>query len=405
MANPTVEKLKEVGLLYGDKAAVALTSLLFVVCLGAALSKQSIQLTPEEVKKRAQAADTNLNRRQERDDIIKVLETGGIKPTNFSKEVQDVAKMVLIADNYKPEREWVTPEPGAGLIRDTPVLIAPTDLYAYPGRGGALVYDLDENGNRKPDTEKKDVPKEEPRRGRRRQRAGGMAGMMGGSMMGGSMMGGSMMGGRPSRKGSRKSQADLEKEQQEEVEQKKKEMAAKLVAGNDEPPSTKDDEAAKKDNQAPGNPEQHFKEVTKGLRWIAITGVLDHGKLVANYRVALKNPAVANPHYARLELERQSRQKNGSWSKWEKVDSEENLKILDNLPEEDEELTPDSVRPDNLNDPLPFLKAGLWEKVHIASLVPKEKKEVAAPPPVSGMMGRSMMGGSDAARIRLARDR
>jgi len=374
MANPTVEKLKEVGSLYGDKAAVALTSLLFVVCLGAALSKQSIQLTPEEVKKRAQAADTNLNRRQERDDIIKVLETGGIKPTNFSKEVQDAAKMVLIADNYKPEREWVTPEPGAGLIRDTPVLIAPTDLYAYPGRGGALVYDLDENGNRKPDTEKKDVPKEEPRRGRRRQRAGGMAGMM---------------GGRPSRKGSRKSRADLEKEQQEEVEQKKKEMAAKLVAGSDEPPSTKDDEAAKKDNQAPGSPEQHFKEVTKGLRWIAITGVLDHGKLVANYRVALKNPAVANPHYARLELERQSRQKNGSWSKWEKVDSEENLKILDNLPEEDEELTPDSVRPDNLNDPLPFLKAGLWEKVHIASLVPKEKKEVAAPPPVSGMMGGS----------------
>ena len=119
--------------------------------------------------------------------------------------------------------------------------------------------------------------------------------------------------------------------------------------------------------------------------------MLDHGKLVANYRVAIKNPAVANPHYARLELERQSRQRDDSWSRWEKVDSEENLKILDNLPEEDEELTPDSVRPDNLNDPLPFLKAGLWEKVHIASLVPKEKKEGAAP--ISGMMGGSMMGG------------
>src|SRR5271157_4827623 len=220
MANPTFEKLKEAGLLYGDKAAVALTSVLFVVCLGAALSMQSIQLTPDEVKKRAQAADTNLNRRRERDDIIKVLETGGIKPTNFSKEVQDAAKMVLLADNYKPEREWVTPEPGAGLIRDTPVLIAPTDLYAYPGRGGALVFALDEQGNRIPDTEKKDVPKEEPRRGRRRQRAGGMAAS-------------GMMGARPNRKGSRKSQADLEKEQKEEVEQKKKEMAAKLVAGND----------------------------------------------------------------------------------------------------------------------------------------------------------------------------
>ena len=53
-----------------------------------------------------------------------------------------------------------------------------------------------------------------------------------------------------------------------------------------------------------------------------------------------------------------SRQKDGSWSEWEKVDSEENLKILDNLPEEDEELTPDAVRPDNLNDPLPVPQGG-----------------------------------------------
>ncbi len=376
MAYPTVEKLKDAGLLYGDKAAVALTSLLFVVCLGVALSKKSIELTPEEVKKQAEAADTNINRRRDRDEIIKVLETGGIKPSNFSKEVQDAAKTVLLADNYKPEREYVTPEPGAGLIRDTPVLIAPTDLYAYPGRGGALVYALDEQGNRIADTEKKDVPKDEPKRRRRRQRGGGMMGS------------GGMMGARPNRKGSRKSQADLEKEQKEGVEQKKKEMAAKLVADNDESTSTKDEEA-KKDSQAAGNPQQQFKEVTKGLRWVAITGVLDHGKLVANYRAALKNPAVANPYYARLDLERQSRQKDGSWSKWEMVNAEENLKILDNLPEEDEELTPETVRPDNLNDPLPFLKAGLWEKVHIASLVPKEKKEIAAPPPIAGMMGGS----------------
>ena len=64
------------------------------------------------------------------------------------------------------------------------------------------------------------------------------------------------------------------------------------------------------------------------------------------------------------------------WTKWENVSSDENFKVLDNLPEVDEELTPDNVRPTNLVDPLPFLKAGLWEKVHIASLVPKEKKEI-----------------------------
>ena len=209
---------------------------------------------------------------------------------------------------------------------------------------------------------------------------GGMGGM--GGMMGG--------GGRAKGKARPKSQADIEREQKEEVEQKKKEMAAKLVA-DDEAPAN--DDQTKKGDQAPGGAQQQFKEITKGLRWIAITGVFDHAKLVANYKKALKNPAVANPHYARLDLERQARQKDGSWSKWESVDSEENLKILDNLPEEDEELTPDSVRPDNLNDPLPFLKAGLWEKVHIASLVPTEKKKIEAPPPVVGMGGMGGMGG------------
>ena len=147
------------------------------------MSKKSIELTPDEIKKRAEQADTNINRRQDRDAIIKVLETGGLKSSNFYKEVQDASKTVLIADNYKPDREYVSLEPGAGMIRDTPVLIAPTDLYAYPGRGGALVYALDEQGSRIPDTEKKDVPKEQPKRRRRRQRAGGMGsgGMMGGS--------------------------------------------------------------------------------------------------------------------------------------------------------------------------------------------------------------------------------
>ncbi len=386
MANPKVEKLKEVGLRYGDKAAVALTSLMFVLCLGAALSKPSIDITPDEIKKRAEQAETNINRPQERDNIIKTLESGGIKPTNFSKEVHDAAKTILLADNFKPDREWVTPEPGAGLIREKPELIAPTDLYAYPGRGGALVYALDEQGNRIPDTEKKEAPKEVSK-GRRRRRSRRAAGGMG------SMSGpGGMAAGRNTRKGSRpKSQAELEREQKEEVEQKKREMAAKLVTGDGDADTTKDE--TKKDGQAAGAPQQQYKEITKGLRWIAITGVLDHGQLLTNYHKALKN-AGASPHYARLDLERQVRERDGSWSKWDKVDADENLKILENLPEEDEELTLDNVRPDNLNDPLPFLKNGLWEKVHIASLVPKEKKEIAEPPPIAAsMMGGGSMSG------------
>ena len=49
----------------------------------------------------------------------------------------------------------------------------------------------------------------------------------------------------------------------------------------------------------------------------------------------------------RLDLQRQTLLADGSWTKWENVSSDENLKILDNLPEVDEELTPENVRPDD----------------------------------------------------------
>ena len=104
-------------------------------------------------------------------------------------------------------------------------------------------------------------------------------------------------------------------------------------------------------------------------------------------RQSLKNPAVAHPNYRRLDLERQTLQRDGSWSKWELVSTDENYKVLDNIPEWDEELTPENVRPEGLVDQLPFLKSGLWEKVHIASLVPDEKKESPKSGPPGGMMG------------------
>jgi hypothetical protein len=380
MADPRVEKLKELGIRYGDKAAMVLASLLFLFCLSAALSKESIQLTPDQVKKSAETADSNIRRRQDPSSILRIMEAGGIKPTDFSKQIEVSNKNVLVADNYKPQREWITPEPGAGLLRDTPKLIVPTELYAYPGRGGALVYDLDAEGNRILETER-DLTKDHSRHNHHRRHAGGMVGMI---------------GSRRGPRGLRKSQADIEKEQQQELEQRKKDIAAKL-AGNDEIPVPTGDENSR-DASAPAKEQQLYKEITKALHWVAITGVLDHAKLVANYREALKNPAVANPHYARLELERQVRQKDLSWSGWEKVDAEENLKILDNLPEEDEELTPESVRPDNLNDPLPFLKAGLWEKVHIGSLVPREKREVVPTSTATGGAGAGsyrLAGGAD----------
>src|SRR5262249_3070585 len=76
--------------------------------------------------------------------------------------------------------------------------------------------------------------------------------------------------------------------------------------------------------------------------------------------------------------------------------ADKNLNVLDNLPANEEELAPKEVLPDGLVDPLPFLNAGLWEKVHIASLVPKEKTELPEEPKIQPGMGMAggMRGGS-----------
>ena len=66
------------------------------------------------------------------------------------------------------------------------------------------------------------------------------------------------------------------------------------------------------------------------------------------------------------------------------------MKVLDNLPEEDEELTPEDVRIPGLVNQLPFLRAGYWEKVHVASLVPLERREIS--PTLNSRRGGYMSG-------------
>jgi hypothetical protein len=373
--NAIVEQLKELGLRHGEKAGVAIASMVFLVCVGMAATQKSIETTPDQVKKAAQLSESNITRNEKRETIIERLSEKGIKESDFAKVADEQVKTAIVADNYKAAREWVTPEPGAGLIRDTPNLIAVTELYAYPGRGGILVFELDENDERIPDPNAGKEATAENRRRRRRRQPAGMGGMSG-------------MGGAP-RKKRGKSQAEIARLDEEERKRAERQLQAKLTGGNTA------EEAKEKDDKDSAS-DQPMKEVTKGYRWVAITGVLDHAKMVANYREALKNTAVAQPNYKRLDLQRQTLQPDGTWTKWESVSSDENLKVLDNLPEEDEELTPETVRPKSLVDPLPFLKAGLWEKVHIASLVPKERKEIPKNEMPGGMMGR--MGGMGAMR-------
>jgi hypothetical protein len=374
-ANAIVDQMVGLGLRHGEKAGMALASMIFFLCVGSAATREGIPTTPENVKKAAEQSDSNLNRHEERDKIITTLEEKDkITKTNFAEAVEEQIKVTLVSDNYKPAREWVTPEPGAGLIRDTPKLVAVNELYAYPGRGGLLVFALDEQDERIPLKEGEEVEEKKQRLGNTKSRrsSGGMGGSMGG-------------GQRKKKKGMPKVERD--RLEAEELAREKKQKAALLSGGG-----VADAKAAKAEEEADdGGP---YKEVTKGYRWVAITGTLDHGQMLAYYRTALKNPAVAHPQYRRLDLQRKVLQPDGAWTEWQDVDMKKNLNVLDNLPEIEDELAPASVLPEGLVDPLPFLKAGLWEKVHIASLVPREKVEVADPKKSQGgMMGMGGRGG------------
>ena len=148
-ANAIGDQLVKLGLRHGEKLGIAIASTVFFLCVGGAVSKKSIDTTPDQVKKAAESSEQNLNRHEERETIIKNLEEREkIVPTNFAQTVDEQIKVTLNADQFKAARPWVTPEPGAGLIRDQPTLIAPNEIYAYPGRGGFLVFALDKEGER-----------------------------------------------------------------------------------------------------------------------------------------------------------------------------------------------------------------------------------------------------------------
>ena len=379
MANAQVEKIKALGLRHGEKAVVTLSGVLCLFFLFRAATKETISLTPDQVSSTAKQAQSALTARQKPDDVLNLIEGQGIKNPGFEKLVDAQTKESLDPLAFTPARPWTTPEPGAGLIRDTPELLAPTELYAWPGRGGALIFALDKENKRIAEEAKKAPDEYTTARRKKKKRRGGMAGMSGGMMSGMSGMLG--MNAPP---------ADSPAAKKAAAEQQKK--IDRAVVGKAAPAD--DTEKGKEAEAAQGT---GHKEITKGLRWVAITGVLDHEKIKENYFSALKNPAVAKPNYKQLDVQRQVLESGGTWSDWEVVDNDRNRLITYNLPEEEEELTPDDARIDTLVDPLPFLKAGFWERVHVASLVPKEKLEVKAPAG-GGMMGGSMagmMGGAD----------
>jgi RNA polymerase sigma factor (sigma-70 family) len=121
-----------------------------------------------------------------------------------------------------------------------------------------------------------------------------------------------------------------------------------------------------------------WKEATREVRWVVVTGVVDHRAIQARYSGRSQfPPARADAIYRRVELERQSQEATGAWSDWQRVAHEPTLRILDNLPEEDIEVTPEEVRLPTLVDPLPHLIDGAWSGVHVGTFVPKVLEQEA----------------------------
>ena len=224
MANATVEKLKAFGIRHGEKVAIGLAGAICLVLVGLAWSHPVIDVTAEDVQKTADAARQNIQKPQSKEAIIALLDEANLKNPGFLKKVEDnkpgtvdPAKYAFVGPSF------VSPEPGAGLIRDMPELIAPIELAVNSGRGSIKVFKHDEQTGEiimsKEDEEK--TPKKAPRK-----KSGRSAGMMGGA---GGMMGG--MRGAQKKKGGGQS----EEEKAKAAEKAAREKAA-LIAGGGVPP-------------------------------------------------------------------------------------------------------------------------------------------------------------------------
>lgn len=383
MANPKVQKIldksKAFFINHGEKLALGFGALMFIGGAAVAITKPTITITPAEIVTSADSAKKNIEQPQSEEEILESLANDGVKELNFGVSVDQAETEKVDVAELKLKHKWVSLEPGAGLIRDQPVLVAINDVFATSGRGGANLFEIDENGKRIPDDGSDSSAESTSASGGRRR--GGSSGGLGFGL-----------GGDPAKK------SDIEKQEEEAKFKADQERRSRSLAGRANPDRDRQREAAKSSDSNEESTEMNqgpFKEKLQALRWAVITGIVDHKKLRENYAKALRQDEKnANPNYKMVELERQVMGNDGVWSDWELVDVKRNYEVLDNLTETDEELVPDENRLESICDPLPFLLNGAFGGVHVAGLVPKDKREIKKPDPArnAGMMGGMSMG-------------
>ena len=84
MANASVDKLKVLAIRHGEKAVVGLAATLFVVFVALAVIHPTMELQPKQLSASADSAQSNLNKPQDRKDILDKLEQGRGRPTPTS---------------------------------------------------------------------------------------------------------------------------------------------------------------------------------------------------------------------------------------------------------------------------------------------------------------------------------
>ncbi len=95
------------------------------------------------------------------------------------------------------------------------------------------------------------------------------------------------------------------------------------------------------------------KELVGEIRSVVVTSIVDHRAIQASVltiRLAFlpeagKKPDSVTPQpadkiYRRIDVERQVLEASGAWSEWQPVDLRSNVRVLNNLREEDTEHTP-----------------------------------------------------------------
>ncbi|HEU5119264.1 MAG TPA: hypothetical protein VFT74_21920, partial [Isosphaeraceae bacterium] len=268
MANANVEKLKNLGLRHGEKAAVAIVSVVCLLLLYMAWTHPVIEMTPEQVEKAAQQASQNIQRRQDEDKILAKIQDQGVVLQNFEQIVEARKPGSMDPSQFRLPNLMAAREPGAGLLRETPDLIAVTDLEGHSGRGAISVFALDEiTGEVIMEKPKTDDSTKKSRRSRNR------SGLAAGE------------------KSAREKQDEKEKAARE-FAQNKRAIAGLGNRGFADSESPEEPEAT--DGLVP-------KEILKGYRWVVLTGLLDNNRFRENFAKALKiDLAGAYPNYLRL---------------------------------------------------------------------------------------------------------